>query len=296
MRADVISVDLPWSNKRGRTAVASRSPAGISVAAIADDDQLVEHIAERAAERALVLLDVPVDGCEALTAACPRRHVDDCLARVGIPILSSVASGPRGPRLRQELLAARPDLRIFEIYPYAVLRVLWALRMSGASFAFEHNATEVELVERWWKYPPRYKREPRLPERRQAMRDVASVLAAIPGFAGAVRAVGGASGPEMQRLADEYDALLGLVAGIAAADASPWSWLAETSAGAGAILTIADGALRRRFAEAAVRQSARSHRERPLAGGKLETDLAAGSGLARPRRPVHAQPRRRHSR
>jgi hypothetical protein len=82
------------------------------------------------------------------------------------------------------------------------------------------------------------------------MREVASIR----GFAGAVRVVAGAGGPEMQRLVDEYDALLGLVAGIAAAEASPWSWLAVTSAGAGSILTIADGSPRRRFAEVAVRQ------------------------------------------
>jgi hypothetical protein len=158
---DVFSIDLPWGDTKGRTAIASRSSFGITVSAVADDAALVQHVADRAADNALVLLDVPLDGCEKLSVAKPQRRVDQRFAKIGITIAS------------------------------------------------------------------------------------------LPGFPGAVRTIDRATHIEMDRLCDEYDALLGVIAGIASVDGSSWSWLAEATRDAGAILTIADGSVRRRFAEAA---------------------------------------------
>lgn len=245
--ADVLSIDLPWGHGQGRTAVASRSPAGIAVAAVAGDDELVEYVHRNAATNALVLLDVPVEGCEVLDADNPLRGVDLRCHRIGIPILPSVKAGLRGPRLTTRLRGTRPDLRIFEDYPYAVLRVLWALHLQGRPFRFADDPATIDLSSQWRSWPPKYKRAKTVATKLVAMREVASVLAMVPGFAsGVVQPADAATGSELTRLADNYDALLGLVAGIAAVDELPWSWLITASGDPGAILTIADAPLRRR--------------------------------------------------
>ena len=76
----------------------------------------------------------------------------------------------------------------------------------------------------------------------------------VPGFAGAARRPdpGGATSGSLRRMADEVDALLGLVAGIATRQGSPWAWRAGPE-GHGSIVSIADEALRARF-EAASRR------------------------------------------
>jgi predicted nuclease with RNAse H fold len=242
--ADVLAIDLPWSLRRGRTAIASRSPDGIAVERVVDDDALVERVTALAGKRALVVVDVTLDGCEQLSAAKPCRDVDRRFAQIGIAILPSVKSGLRGPELRARLHARRPDLRVREVYPYAVLRTLWALHAGGRAFAFGRL---VDVSPHWRVLPPRYKRERELVKRRRAVREVAAVLAAIPGFA--PRAIRGATHRQLDGLCDELDALLALVAGIAAVDRSPWSWLATISHSPGAILTIADVALRSRFVQ-----------------------------------------------
>ena len=247
--ADVISIDLPWGHGHGRTAIASRSPEGIAVAAVVDDDELVEYVQRHAATNALVLLDVPVAGCEALNATNPRRGVDDRCQRIGIPILPSVKAGMRGPQLTSRLLGSRPDLRIFEGYPYAVLRVIWGLHLQGRPFRFDDDAATIDLSAQWRSWPPKYKRASTVANKLVAMREVASVISRLPGFESVVvDPTDAATGMELTRLADNYDALLGLVAGIAGVEELPWSWLITTSRDAGAILTIADGSLRRRFA------------------------------------------------
>ena len=127
-----------------------------------------------------------------------------------------------------------------------MLRVLWALRLSGSTFEPEGDARAIDLAAWWWTYPPKYKRERDLAKRRRAVRAVAALLGKA-GMEGRVRTVPRATHGELDAVCDEYDALLGLVAGIAAVDRSSWSWLASTSLDDGTILTIADASLRARF-------------------------------------------------
>ncbi len=244
--ADVLAIDLPWSERARRTAIAMRTRTGVEVEAVRDDARLSEVVVERAARGALVLVDVPLDGCEVLSAARPRRGVDQRFAQSGVPILPPVVAGSRGPALRARLGATRPDLVFAEIYPYAVLRVLWALRLSGRTFELSADARAIDLAAWWWTYPPKYKRERDLARRRRAVRQVAALLGEA-GMAGQVRTVARATHGELDAVCDEYDALLGLVAGIAAVDRSSWSWRASTSHDDGTILTISDASLRARF-------------------------------------------------
>ena len=246
---DVISIDMPWGkNTTARTAIASRSPANISVTAVHDDDVLVQYVDQHAATNALVLLDVPLDGCESLSKSNPRRGVDDRFLRIGIPILPSVKSGIRGPTIAKRLLDARPDLRVREIYPYAVLRVIWALHVQGLSFRFEDDARRVDLSATWGTWPPKYKRAKTRAAKLVAMNEIAAVLSNLPAVGSAIRTPSAsATVSDLSSLADAYDALLGLIAGIAAVDRSSWSWISECEQGCGSIVTIADTSLRRRF-------------------------------------------------
>ena len=252
--ADVVAVDLPWGGAVGRTALAYRSGAGIGVMVLSGADELSSVIAGVAARSALVLLDAPLDGLNALTAEDSFRAVDRRLARCSIPILPSFKAGNIGPTWRTRFLQRRPDLRIREIYPYAVLRVLWAHHTSNCGrFSFENDASCIDLSPGWTSsWPPKYKRARTVSDRRGEMRRVADMLRAVPGFGSAVGSPSGLAGRDLVSLADQYDALLGLVAGIAAVDASSWSWEAESTGSdnnraGGAILSISDSSLRREF-------------------------------------------------
>lgn len=92
--ADVISIDLPWGDAQKRTAIARRSGISgiVGVVTVTSDSELLEYVRQHAAPNALVLLDVPVDGCEKLSETCPRRKIDDRFLAIGLPILPSVKS------------------------------------------------------------------------------------------------------------------------------------------------------------------------------------------------------------
>jgi hypothetical protein len=217
-----------------------------------DGDGLVRWIVAHARHGALVVLDVPIDGCGGLSRAVPRRPIDDGLARIGIPLLPSYKSGDLGPRLRDRLRRARPDLEIVESYPYSVLRVLWGrgeLPGSSAALTAGSYARSAGRWSTWWTWPPRYKRARRTAERREALARVAGLLRACgPRYARLVRSPSAGTAPPLARLSDEYDAILGLVAADAAREGSPWSWSVERPGCEGRILTIAPSWLREAFA------------------------------------------------
>jgi hypothetical protein len=185
--ASVISVDLGWKlDASDRAAVAFVSREGVRVRQISGtDENLIQFIAEVGKPGALVLLDVPLDGCDDLNTDRPRRSVDFRLAKIGVPILPSIRAGDRGTVLRRRLFDARADLRVEESYPYAVLRVLWALDRLGQSYRHD-TGTDVDFSPVWWQWPPKYKRARRVIDRLEATQQVAELLVGIEGFAEAV--------------------------------------------------------------------------------------------------------------
>lgn len=250
--ADVLSVDLGWSSATpGRTAVAYRALSGVKLASVSSEDELVERLCGLASPKALVLLDIPIEGCSSLGPNTPYRRLDRVLQRTQIPLLPSVKAQGRGASLRDRILAKRRDLRIEESYPYAALRVLWALKRLGSFHLGRDSFARVSLEGVWGDWPPKYKREPKLETRRAAAAEVAALLAShLPECEPVARlpeAVGKAGSSALADLSDQVDAALGLVAGIAAASGSPWSWKASLGEGGGSILTIADRWLRERF-------------------------------------------------
>lgn len=177
------------------------------------------------------------------------------VGKLGIPLLPSAKAGKRGAHLREQIITCRPDLEVCESYPYAVLRTLWAMHVSGLPpLLTDRIYADADLARVWWTWPPRYKRAARVGERRTAIGGVYDLLAKVQGFSlVVVRPDVQASTRKLAELSDGYDALLGLVAGIAAVDGSPWSWRAEVRDRDGAIVTIADRSLRDRAAELAAR-------------------------------------------
>jgi hypothetical protein len=247
----MLSVDLGWSPTNDkRTAIAYRAAGNIEVVrCLGGNTELINCIGGLATFGAIVLLDVPLDGTEGLTRHSQWRPLDKRLQRIQIPLLASFKAAGRGPILRNALLSCRPDLRIEESYPYAVLRVLHALHEKGSVFSFD-SGSDGDLSGVWRLWPPKYKRAPRTDRRYEEMNRVADVLACVPGFVSAIRRP--ATPPHRENLdtlSDEFDALLGLVAAISIHDRSPWSWRAQCE-GPGSIVSIADEWIRRQFENA----------------------------------------------
>jgi predicted nuclease with RNAse H fold len=248
--ADVISVDLPWSHGRAdRTAIGFRAGHEIHLGGVSQGETLTDSIDRLAEPGALVLLDIPIDGCSELNRDRPYRELDRRLLEVGIPLLPSYKAGGYGATLRGELLRRRPDLRVEESYPYAVLRVLWAARECGVKWSISRDASTISLLSKWRNWPPKYKRARSIAKRREEMARVAEVITESLGTTGAqlLKLPNGLHGGELARISDQYDALLGLAAGIALQDGSPWSWRAQVAGSAGCIISIADRSLRERF-------------------------------------------------
>src|SRR5881396_1937470 len=176
----IISVDLPWSEGKEKRTVAATFDGETPYLATdlpSSPDELVEQIACIAAPSALVLLDIPIEGCEHLSSTNAFRALDRGLLRVGVPILPSVKAGGRGANLKRLLWARRNDLRVEESYPYAVLRVLWALqRQEKVAALLDGRSQGTNLEGEWGAWPPKYKRARIIEARRKAMGEVADLL------------------------------------------------------------------------------------------------------------------------
>jgi len=250
---DAVSVDLPWSRTtKSRTVIAASSQQEtVLVSKGLDGEGLQSWIREHASHAGLVLLDVPIDGCDGLCRGVPRRAVDDRLARIGIPILPSYKSGDLGPNLRDALRDARPDLSVLEGYPYAVLRALWGIsqEVGPPVLTASNYSVNVSPWRTWWHWPPRYKRARTVAQRRHALAQVADLLRSCgEGYARLVRAPALGTSRELAQLSDEYDAVLGLIAADSALQKNPWSWQAQAPGARGSILTIGPPWLRDAFA------------------------------------------------
>lgn len=252
--ADVLSVHLGRSARSGDcAAIAYRTFSGVQVLASSAEGELISRLSELASPKALVLFDIPIDGCAGLSARSPFRQVDRALHRCGIPLLPSYKDAGRGAALRDALRAQRPDLRVEESNPYAVLRVLWGLKKTGQNLELGRDSHgRASLSEVWWDWPPTAKRGRDLEKRRAAVAEVAELLRAHFLKSEAVHQLAAAARTAdlegLNSLSERFDAVLGLVAGLAAAGRSPWSWRVSFGEDRGAVLTIADQWLRERFA------------------------------------------------
>lgn len=253
--AAVLCLDLGWApSTRSRTAAALLTPAGrIRVARVQsrDDRELVDRLAGLLDPGALLLLDLPVDGCTRLRPGGPAfRPVDRRLARAGIPVLPPVKAGVRGRALKRAIRARVPEATVQETYPFAVLRVLWALYLSGQLGAVRRRGTGPLLDEQVWRrWPPRYKRAPTASARFRALRQIFRLLTHSDlGLAfdpPLPQPSPRQSATDIARLSDCYDACLGLIPGLL----GPGHPLVTTVSGprGGSLLLLADSWLRARL-------------------------------------------------
>lgn len=164
----VLAADLNWGEGGRRVAVALCHADGRVQMTAGDRSDATIHamlgqLSPTAA--ALVLLDVPIEGMEALDGA-RSRPVDRALASAGIAVLPSALAGQRGPRLRDALLTAersrlaRIDVR--EMYPYAIYRVLAHLDARETLGSLGEGESHALLDADFTRFrPPRYKRRER---------------------------------------------------------------------------------------------------------------------------------------
>jgi hypothetical protein len=238
----VVAADLPWSAGRpDRIRIAILSPSGaVSVLAPDRTRPLPLVIADVAAPDAHVLLDIPIRGC---AGAGAFRPIDRRLAAAGVPVLPWTAAGRRGAGLARAIRRRLPDATIDEVYPYAVLRVLWALSRTRSLAALRRGAIDGRVEPGWGRWPPRYKRAPTRRGRLQALGQVRRLLE-DPALGLAFEPKLPVAGP-LAGLGDCYDAALAIVPGLLGLDHPAVYRAGEPRRGA--VLLLADAWLRERL-------------------------------------------------
>ncbi|MBI4611779.1 MAG: hypothetical protein HY726_22550 [Candidatus Rokubacteria bacterium] len=248
--ASVVSVDLGWSEStRGRNAAAFLTRAGrirFEQSLPNANPALAAWVRGRVAAGGTVLLDIPIGGGDHLAATGKAfREIDGALQGAGLPLYPSSRAVGRGGALSRLL----PGYRVREIYPYAILRVLWALHETGRLASAIGGSDGAWLDASAWRVlPPRYKRGTPGVKRRglEAIHGLLTSRAlALPFELELPRPVRGVS---LAALSDLYDACLGLVPAWLAArhGMHPMVGIAAGRHGE-ALLLLADAWLRARL-------------------------------------------------
>lgn len=239
---NIISIDLPWSAAtKGRRALAIAGQGKkVTVLSAKDDAEMVALVKKYASAPALVLLDVSIEGCDSLNGKHFRR-VDKALQRLGIPLLPSSHSGSRGKDLKERLNREIDTLTVYEMYPYATYKFLACLYDSGLSGRLNSRKHETLLNEDFVRYwPPRYKREQDRTKRLEHMRYLHSLFVDTTNSLGyTITLPYPEASSRLDKLGDEYDACLGLIAGLHYVSNSPYACLVG-QANSGQVLLLAD--------------------------------------------------------
>ncbi|MCL0091405.1 hypothetical protein M1N57_00840 [Dehalococcoidales bacterium] len=231
---NIISVDLPWQeDKKGRTLAIADLDGNIKIAQVKDDKELLELISEIAKPGSIILLDIPIDGCDNLGGK-HFRPIDRAISRLA-SILPASKAGSRGKGLKD--LLEKKRFKVYEIYPYAVYKFLAYLKDRNLLHYLNCDRFDALLDERFGTYrPPKYKRERKRDERLKNMQYLYSLLTDPSlGFR-----FSGLRFPHTAcTLGDEYDACLGAIVGIFFARSSSYTCIAGDS-NSGSILLLAD--------------------------------------------------------
>ena len=258
---NIISVDLNWAPGRPRIAVATANSQDRNITVEGsgyDDKAFLELVRESMGTEALILLDIPIEGCHNLVAPGNSpgrgdrhfRPVDLALMRQGIWLLPASKAGSRGSALKKRLEAIAEEKKtrttVKEIYPYAVYKFLSWLEKRGKLDSIE-SGNLVRLLDDGFRRfcPNKYKRA-HGQERREAMRYLHSLLNHPQLGLSFSRLAYPHSSSNLNLLADEYDACLGAAVGIYWAIDNPYAWVAGDSA-SGEVLLLADRWLKERL-------------------------------------------------
>ncbi len=244
----IISCDVAWNPQKSRNAMAVVTDYGEVrfLAQKLDDAHLVDQVFKWASgSRALVLLDVPIEGCSNLTE--PRRPLENALQHY-MALYPAVRSAQRGEDLRNLIMNAvrqRRTVVVKEVYPHAVYKFLWAAKRSGRLAEVARGRHCSSLLDGTFtptEVPPGYKGRKRRDERIRGLRHLRNILVGESGlrFAYPLASPRACSTVgEADTLADLYDACLGAVVGWYCASGNPYAWVAGDKR-QGEILLLAD--------------------------------------------------------
>ncbi len=239
---NIISIDLPWKeDKKGhRTLAIADRDGNIRMAPANDDNELLNLVRESAEPEAIVLLDVPIDGCDNL-AGEPFRPIDKAIARQALPALPASKAGIRGRSLKEPLEKDKKRLKVYEIYPYAIYKFLAYLRYKKLLRHLNYDGFDTLLDKKFRAYwPPKYKREKTREKRRKNLEYLHSLLMdADIGLKFQTPLHYPDASSNLNQAGDEYDACLGAIAGIHLANKSSYACIAGDSH-SGNILLLAD--------------------------------------------------------
>jgi hypothetical protein len=230
----IISCDVGWKNETKRNAVAVATYDGqieFLRSGLGDDD-LVPLVVKHCEPGSLILLDIPIDGCENLE--CPRRPIEEALQHT-VSIYPARMAGNRGKQLKERLLLAlTADIReaaiVQEIYPYVIYKFLWTLNENGKLGKFHSGEWDSLLDESFLpsKSPPKYKGNIRRDRCIQGMRNLHVFISRLLGlrFTQPLDSPNKSlSHSELDLLADIYDACLGVAVGLYCVKFNPYAWL-----------------------------------------------------------------------
>ena len=101
---NIISIDLPWNpDKTGRRALAIADLGGdVKIVSANDDNDLLGLVRDNAETESLVLLDIPIEGCENLGDK-HFRPVSKALAHQGIWIRPDSTAKNNGGKSKKDI-------------------------------------------------------------------------------------------------------------------------------------------------------------------------------------------------
>ena len=254
---NIISCDVGWKRETTRNAIALVTDSGRVnlVKGGLDDKHLIDLVREWAEPQSLILLDVPIDGCEKLERG--RRSIENALQHY-ISLYPASRAGRRGKQLKEKLLQAMPDelrgsIIIKEIYPYAIYKFLWVAKQKGKLARIRQQREHQNILDKNFTTSisvPKYKgSKVKYEDRLRGMRKLYKFLTQLLDlrFSQSLdfpRISSSRSGLEL--LADQYDACLGAVAGMYWVTGNSYAWLAGDES-QGEILILADIWLKERL-------------------------------------------------
>lgn len=242
---NIISIDLPWNpNKKEHRALAIADlDRNVKIMLANDDNELLELVRDNTEPQSLVLLDVPIDGCDNLSGK-HFRPVDRAISKQTLPTLPASKAGSRGKKLKELLEEDKKRFKVYETYPYAVYKFLAYLKSRNLLQCLSLDKFDTLLDDGFRAYwPPKYKREKKREKRLENVKYLYSLLTdtdiglnfRMPlHHPDASYTLNGLS-----ELYDEYDACLGTIVGLYFINNSSYACIAGDSK-SGNILILAD--------------------------------------------------------
>jgi len=256
---NIISCDVGWKSETKRNAIAvvtdgrkfSFLKNGL------DDDHLVTLVCKWAEPQSLILLDIPIEGCEKLEG--PRRPIENALQHY-IALYPASKAGDRGKQLKEKLFQKIPvkskeNIIIKEMYPYAIYKFLWAVERKGKLTEVRRGREQQSILDNQFipsVSPPKYKgSKVKHDKRLMGMWKLYNFLTQRLDldFSQSLEPPNDSfSATGLEVLADQYDACLGAVVGLYCVTGNSYSWIAGDEF-QGEMLLLADIWLKKQLEE-----------------------------------------------